>query len=322
MPRDVPRVEIEASIASLDGPLPADVWVALQALRLCVQRAQVEQDPAIAISPPCKNEECSRFTQSAYTNCVADSLAAEATRVLEVFLTRAVVVPAGEATESECVSWLYLPALVEGCLEADYSAGERCAPSKTTPTDKRCCSRAKRTASSILSRSGRTFEILTEPSGVESWISTLRASRASRIRPRLGAETMPTASSARLSGSWRTFALGTSSLRTYWRSPIQPNVASFWRASVPPSWVPVIAGLARGWLPTLTTKSNQQSPSMLKYPAYRRLAMLTRGKRAPVAFWEWMMGWVIGWTDLQPLGMDRFRQWLRLHGGCLLTTEN
>jgi len=29
---------------------------------------------------------------------------------------------------------------------------------------------------------------------------------------------------------------------------------------------------------------------------------------------EWLMGWPIGWTDLKPLGMDRFRVWLRSHG--------
>jgi len=29
---------------------------------------------------------------------------------------------------------------------------------------------------------------------------------------------------------------------------------------------------------------------------------------------EWLMGWPIGWTDLKPLGMDKFREWLRLHG--------
>lgn len=32
-------------------------------------------------------------------------------------------------------------------------------------------------------------------------------------------------------------------------------------------------------------------------------------------FWEWMMGWPIGSTALQPLGMGKFRQWLRQHGG-------
>ena len=32
-------------------------------------------------------------------------------------------------------------------------------------------------------------------------------------------------------------------------------------------------------------------------------------------FWEWMMGWPIGSTALQPLAMDKFLQWRRLHGG-------
>jgi len=31
---------------------------------------------------------------------------------------------------------------------------------------------------------------------------------------------------------------------------------------------------------------------------------------------EWFMGWPIGWTASAPLGTDRFRQWLRLHGRC------
>jgi hypothetical protein len=28
---------------------------------------------------------------------------------------------------------------------------------------------------------------------------------------------------------------------------------------------------------------------------------------------EWLMGWPIGWTDLKPLEMDRFRLWLQQH---------
>lgn len=30
---------------------------------------------------------------------------------------------------------------------------------------------------------------------------------------------------------------------------------------------------------------------------------------------EWLMGWVIGWTDLEVLGMDKFREWFEKHGG-------
>jgi len=28
---------------------------------------------------------------------------------------------------------------------------------------------------------------------------------------------------------------------------------------------------------------------------------------------EWLMGWPLGWTDLKPLEMDKFRQWLGSH---------
>lgn len=29
---------------------------------------------------------------------------------------------------------------------------------------------------------------------------------------------------------------------------------------------------------------------------------------------EWLMGWPTGWTELRPLGTDKFPQWLRWHG--------
>lgn len=31
---------------------------------------------------------------------------------------------------------------------------------------------------------------------------------------------------------------------------------------------------------------------------------------------EWLMGWPLGWTDLKPLGTDRFRSWLQQHSRC------
>ena len=31
---------------------------------------------------------------------------------------------------------------------------------------------------------------------------------------------------------------------------------------------------------------------------------------------KWLMGWPLGWTDLEPLGTDRFRQWLESFGNC------
>jgi hypothetical protein len=37
---------------------------------------------------------------------------------------------------------------------------------------------------------------------------------------------------------------------------------------------------------------------------------------------EWLMGWPIGWTALQPLAMDRFREWQRQHGDCFHSEES
>jgi hypothetical protein len=38
-----------------------------------------------------------------------------------------------------------------------------------------------------------------------------------------------------------------------------------------------------------------------------------RQQRKP-EFWEWVMGWPMGWTDCEPLGTDKFRLWLLSHG--------
>ena len=35
----------------------------------------------------------------------------------------------------------------------------------------------------------------------------------------------------------------------------------------------------------------------------------TKTARLNPAWVEWLMGWPIGWTDLKPLGMDKFRSW-------------
>ena len=99
-------------------------------------------------------------------------------------------------------------------------------------------------------------------------------------------------------------------------------------------------------LPTPTTAGNENSRSMHKWAAHRRLADLMgrvlptptarlygsnrggaagrTGKARPslesmtggpwISFREWMMGWPIGWTELRPLETVRFQQWRSWHG--------
>jgi hypothetical protein len=43
------------------------------------------------------------------------------------------------------------------------------------------------------------------------------------------------------------------------------------------------------------------------------LPVVAGGKLNPT--WvEWLMGWPLGWTDLQPLEMVKFQQWRASHG--------
>ena len=97
-------------------------------------------------------------------------------------------------------------------------------------------------------------------------------------------------------------------------------------------------------LATPTCTSNQLAPSMMKHAGCRALAQAMlptptchnakegdypaeRNRRTPLLathvgekihphFTEWMMGWPQGWSDLKPLEMDKFQQWLELHSNC------
>ena len=70
------------------------------------------------------------------------------------------------------------------------------------------------------------------------------------------------------------------------------------------------------WLATPTATANQLSPAMQKWAGCRQwLKTFGRiGGYPKPSEYAWLMGWPIGWTDLEPLETDRFRQWLRSHG--------
>jgi hypothetical protein len=38
------------------------------------------------------------------------------------------------------------------------------------------------------------------------------------------------------------------------------------------------------------------------------------GKLMNPNFVEWLMGWPVDWTGLQPLATDKYQQWSQLHG--------
>ena len=88
--------------------------------------------------------------------------------------------------------------------------------------------------------------------------------------------------------------------------------------------VPSLLGVAK-LLPTPTATDWK---GRYTWETVRARMKMTRGVRLPEElsrrcgqaiipnpeFWEWTMGWPIGWTGLKPLAMDKFREWLRQHG--------
>jgi hypothetical protein len=64
--------------------------------------------------------------------------------------------------------------------------------------------------------------------------------------------------------------------------------------------------------PTVNDSKNNGAPSQAKRNS-PNLNSVIGGSLNPT--WvEWLMGWPLGWTDLRPLEMDKFRQWLHSHG--------
>lgn len=96
------------------------------------------------------------------------------------------------------------------------------------------------------------------------------------------------------------------------------------------------------WPTPTTTTGNEASPSMQKWPAHRKMfatiaahtygsnqggaagrlgqqresfeSELGIGYPVSLILREWLMGWPIGWTELEPLETDKFRAWLDSHG--------
>jgi hypothetical protein len=79
-----------------------------------------------------------------------------------------------------------------------------------------------------------------------------------------------------------------------------------------------------GLLPTVLatdwkggTTASRPDNGKLRFDQWRDYVKLKHGMTYPhPTHSELRMGWPINWTDLKPLGMDKFRQWQQQHGEC------
>jgi hypothetical protein len=67
----------------------------------------------------------------------------------------------------------------------------------------------------------------------------------------------------------------------------------------------------RGWPVAATYDPNRNSRAVYERV---RLEMGLFGPYPRPTILEWLMGWPVGWSALEPLEMGKFRQWLTLHG--------
>jgi len=239
------------------------------------------------------------------------------------------------------MTWIHIPH-ISSCLQGqgedstqqDCSDGELFVQSKKTPTVKRFLSRDRKTESSTPSQSGMTVGHSKESHGVELWISCLRDSLANRGQRCLTVEENPTKGISGRTRSGSFVRLDQTS--SFWKMcqlslPIVQDTSE--RFSGP--W-PIAGLMLRGQCWELGTvarlTSGEDYGYSEQYPTPRTSDWKDVGentnwenlsKRAHLAgriggpvhpqFSEWLMGWPIGATDLQPLEMDKFQSWLQLH---------
>ncbi len=70
----------------------------------------------------------------------------------------------------------------------------------------------------------------------------------------------------------------------------------------------------KGSGPTMVRKDGKLRGDRLDYATERNSDGSPTGGQLNPNWVEWLIGWPIGWTDLKPLAMDKYQQWLQQHG--------
>ena len=238
------------------------------------------------------------------------------------------------------MSWLFSQALVAAYSEANSSAGQPCAPSSAIPTPQAYLPPDKMTDFSHLSQYGMTFAPLTADLG-EGLLKWLQAAfRARTCQPRrqsitesLGLKENAAACGVSSPESLAKYDLDTHSLRTArclfpedstgccvtlprWGTMRAGELSE----QTPPAWITNANG--SGLLPTVLasdwrggTTTIRKDTGKQRLDQWRHYVKVRYGLTYPhPTHSELRMGWPEGWTELKPLGTDKFQAWCGLHG--------
>jgi hypothetical protein len=232
------------------------------------------------------------------------------------------------------MSWLFSQALVAEYSAASCSDGALSAPSNTTPTPQAFLWRDKTTDAWKRFPSGLTCEPLTDDRGEEllTWFREGSRAKTSALPARGGALMQAEADYGRKwpaslakydrdSRSWKTpqcsLLAGLDAFSGTWPRWGMLRDGECWEQHTPAGLTSASEfGSQPFFTPTARDYKGMSGAGLRqRHGAKHNLADCIGG--TPNPDWsEWLMGWPIGWTDLKPLGMDRWRAWLRSHGVC------
>lgn len=240
------------------------------------------------------------------------------------------------------MSWLFSQALAAEYSAATSSDGAPSAPLSVMPTPHRFWRNDKTMEPSQLSRFGLTCAVLTVDLG-EALLTWFREDFRARTSPRLEMESELKVADQASGEKWLELSVKYDLTSSSWRTHLCLwDEALPWSSVTLPNWGMTLNGYvyrhptaerpmsvtASGLLPTPRAS---MGPHGVAWSRARKghhrsnledyLAMLWLQEGNPEApglnpnpeFIEWMMGWPIGWTDLKPLEMAKFREWQQQH---------
>ena len=227
------------------------------------------------------------------------------------------------------MSWHYLQEQVEDCLEALYLDGEQFVPWKTIHTASKSSFKDNKTDSSNPSQSGMTLKHSTGSLGVDEFIlslpdfpvkdSVVLVTDVEKMihgifgltRSELLMKYDPNTHFWKMSLTYLIMSTGEESVLTFPKAGICLNGVLYQH--------PLLEHHTKGKdfghdLPTPVASEHRFSGSKFDQSRNtKNLASVVGGKVHP-EYHEWMMGWPIGWTGLEPLETDRYQQWLEHFG--------
>lgn len=220
------------------------------------------------------------------------------------------------------MSFTYSPELVAGfsqenCLDIDVSG-----LSRSTHMQGRSLAPGSETAAFQNSRCFEKLEPLMLDPTVDELTSWLADFPVKPTPPQLRAEMLRTISGRKCGGWWQMSLPGTYLPKTSRNEQSTARHANLKIWATKPkhfplarqTWVVTTFGNDTGYLHTPTCTANYAAPSMQKWASAREFVRVF-GRPTPENH-EWLMGWPIGWTGLQPLETGKYQLWQQLHGDC------